>query len=444
MARVELGSDTYTFSSKLNSEASATFAIYQIPGTNLIDVANGVRKKLEELSSSFPNDVEYQVVYDSTDVINASLREVIITLIATLILVVLTVYIFLQNARATLVPLVTIPVSLIGTFAVMAAMGFSLNILTLFGLVLVIGSLVDDAIIVVENTFVHLEKGLSGKEAAAEAMKELSGPVVATTLVLLAVFVPTAMMTGITGTMFKQFAATISIATVFSSINALTLSPALCGILLKPGQKEARGFFKWFNSLINVSNKSYRGIVRLALRFSVVGVLVFAGLTGGSIMGLGNLPTGFVPQEDEGYCMVGIQLPDGATLDRTKAVTTKVEQIVKSVEGTRDCLTINGYSIIDGAVSSNVAFCVVTFNPWDEREKDRHQKFILAESRKILGTAIFGGMIAATLVSLAAVPMLYYVVQKITEFLGKKKGDDDQPDPEPEVEGDLEAEPEAS
>ncbi|MGC6564594.1 MAG: efflux RND transporter permease subunit [Akkermansiaceae bacterium] len=258
VARVELGSDTYTFSSKLNSEASATFAIYQIPGTNLIDVANGVRKKLEELSSSFPNDVEYQVVYDSTDVINASLREVIITLIATLILVVLTVYIFLQNARATLVPLVTIPVSLIGTFAVMAAMGLSLNILTLFGLVLVIGIVVDDAIIVVENTFVHLEKGLSGKEAAAEAMKEVSGPVVATTLVLLAVFVPTAMMTGITGTMFKQFAATISIATVFSSINALTLSPALFGILLKPGQKEARGFFKWFNSLI--LSRKWKGI----------------------------------------------------------------------------------------------------------------------------------------------------------------------------------------
>lgn len=386
VARVELGSDTYSFSSKLNSRPAATFAIYQIPGTNLIDVATGVREKLKELSSSFPNDVEYQVVYDSTDVINASLEEVVITLFATLILVVLTVYLFLQNARATLVPLITIPVSLIGTFAVMAAMGFSLNILTLFGLVLVIGIVVDDAIIVVENTFVHLEKGLSGKEAAAEAMKEVSGPVVATTLVLLAVFVPTAMMSGITGTMFKQFAATISIATLFSSINALTLSPALCGILLKPGQKEPRGFFKWFNSLIDVSNKSYRGIVRLALRFSVVGVLIFIGLTGGSIMGLGSLPTGFVPQEDEGYCMVGIQLPDGATLDRTRAVTSKVEQIVKSVEGTKDCLTINGYSIIDGAASSNVAFCVVTFNPWKERSKDQHQQVLLAELQRKFGS----------------------------------------------------------
>ncbi|WP_193215018.1 efflux RND transporter permease subunit [Luteolibacter marinus] len=404
VARVELGADAYSLASRLNGKPSSTLAIYQIPGSNLIDVADGVRAKLDELSAAFPDDVEYHVVYDSTDVINASIKEVIITLFATLVLVVLTVYLFLQNARATLVPTITIPVSLIGTFAVLLAMGFSLNILTLFGLVLVIGIVVDDAIIVVENTFVHLEKGLSGKEAAAAAMKEVSGPVVATTLVLLAVFVPTAVMPGITGTMFKQFAATISIATVFSSINALTLSPALCGILLKPNPAEPRGVFKWFNNAIDVSNKSYRGIVRLALRFSAIGLLAFIAMTGGSIKGLGDLPTGFVPQEDEGYCMIGVQLPDGATLDRTKAMMAKVEAIVAATEGTADCLSITGYSIIDGGAAANTGFCVITFEPWDERgDPGLHQRALLAKIQRGLGSIQEGGAFAFPMPSLPGV-----------------------------------------
>ncbi|MFK7851635.1 MAG: efflux RND transporter permease subunit [Akkermansiaceae bacterium] len=380
VARVELGSDTYSISSKLNGAESATMAIYQIPGSNLLEVADGVRAKMAELSESFPDDVEQVLVYDSTDVITASIKEVIITLIATLILVVLTVFLFLQNVRATLIPTITIPVALIGTFAVLLLMGFSLNILTLFGLVLVIGIVVDDAIIVVENTFVHLEKGLSGKEAAAAAMKEVSGPVVATTLVLLAVFVPTATMSGITGTMFKQFAATIAIATVFSSINALTLSPALCGILLKANQKAPRGVFKLFNRSIDVSNKGYRGIVRVALRFAPVGIVAFILMAGGSFWGIASLPSGFVPQEDEGYCMIGVQLPDGATLDRTLEVMDKVEKIVASTEGTVDCLSITGYSIIDGSAAANTGFCVVTFKPWDERGDPALQQAALLQT----------------------------------------------------------------
>lgn len=367
VARVELGSDSYAFDSQLNGTASATFAIYQIPGTNLIEVAAGVREKMAELAQAFPADVEAKVVYDSTEVINASIREVVITLLATLVLVVLTVYVFLQNARATLIPTITIPVSLIATFSVLLAMGFTLNILTLFGLVLVIGIVVDDAIIVVENTFVQLEKGLSGKDAATAAMKEVSGPIIATTLVLLAVFVPTAAMSGITGTMFQQFAATIAIATVFSSINALTLSPALCGILLKPGHKEPRGFFKFFNRSIEASNSGYRKIVRLSLRFAPIGVLVFLLITGGSILGLKSLPTGFVPQEDEGYCMIGVQLPDGAAHERTLAVMSKIEKIVASTEGTADCVTISGYSVLDGAAAANSGFAVITFKNWSER-----------------------------------------------------------------------------
>ena len=248
VARVELGSNVYNFNSKLNGKSATAIAIYQIPGSNLMDVADGVSAAMNRLSSAFPDDVEYKVVYDSTWVVDASIKEVIITLFATVTLVVLTVFLFLQNFRATLIPTITIPVALIGTFSVLLALGFSLNILTLFGIVLVIGIVVDDAILVVENTFVHLEKGLSGKRAAEECMKEVTGPIIATTLVLLAVFVPTAMMSGITGTMFKQFAITISIATVFSSINALTLAPALCGVLLKPGQAEPKGVFKLFNN----------------------------------------------------------------------------------------------------------------------------------------------------------------------------------------------------
>jgi len=368
VARVELGSDVYNFSAQLNGEPAATIAIYQIPGSNLITVAEGVKDKLEELSASFPAGMKYTVVYDATDVIWASIKEVVVTLLATLVLVVLTVYVFLQNFRATLIPAITIPVSLIGTFAVLQMLGYSINQLTLFGLVLVIGIVVDDAIVVVENTFRHLADGLSGKEAASKAMMEVSGPVIATTLVLLAVFVPTTFMGGITGTLFKQFAVTISVATVFSSINALTLSPALCGILLKPGQKEPRGFFKWFNTSLEASTNGYLKIVRTAIRFSFVGLILFIGLTALSMVGLQRLPTGFVPQEDEGYCMISAQLPDGASNERTNAFFEKVGEALGEIDGVKDYLTISGISILDGAVSSNAGFVVITFDHWDERK----------------------------------------------------------------------------
>lgn len=386
VARVELGSDVYNFNSKLNGTSATAIAIYQIPGSNLMEVADGVSETLSRLSSAFPNDVEYKVVYDSTWVVDASIKEVIITLFATVTLVVLTVYLFLQNFRATLIPTITIPVALIGTFSVLLAMGFSLNILTLFGIVLVIGIVVDDAILVVENTFVHLDKGLSGKRAAEECMKEVTGPVIATTLVLLAVFVPTAMMSGITGTMFKQFAITISIATVFSSINALTLAPALCGVLLKPGQGEAKGVFKLFNNSINGSNKFYQGLVRVALKGSVIGLCVFGAIIYISMKGMGSLPTGFVPQEDEGYCMVGVQLPDGATLDRTDVVMDEVQKIVSATPGVVDCLAISGYSLIDGAAGVNAGFCVVVFEHWDKRKTpELHQSGILAAMQRQFG-----------------------------------------------------------
>ncbi len=380
VARVELGSDSYSLSSQLNGEPSATLAIYQIPGSNIIEVAEGVEAKLAELRPSFPEDLEPVIVYDNTDIIRSSIAGVVETLFEALILVVLTVFLFLQNFRATLVPLVTIPVSLVGTFAVLLLLGYSLNQLTLFGLVLVIGIVVDDAIVVVENTMRWIEEGLSPKEATEKAMLEVSGPVMATTLVLLAVFVPTLAMSGITGTLFKQFAVTISIATVFSSINALTLSPALCAILLRKQKREPRGFFRIFNVALEKVTGGYLGVTRLAVRRAVVSLLLFAGMTAFAIRGLGSLPTGFVPQEDEGYCIVSVQLPDGASLQRTKGVLNQVNAMVKGVPGVSDFLTIAGYGLIDGAASSNTGFLVVTFDPWDERnDAALHQSALIGK-----------------------------------------------------------------
>ena len=378
VARVEEGSDLYNFSAELNDSPTCALAIYQIPGSNIIAVADGVTAKLEELKPNFPDDIEALIVYDSTSIVRASIRNVVTTLISALILVILTVYVFLQNFRATIIPAITIPVALIGTFAVLLVFGFSLNQLTLFGLVLVIGIVVDDAIVVVENTTRWIDDGLKPKEAAEKAMLEVSGPVIATTLVLLAVFVPTLAMPGITGTLFQQFAVTISIATVFSSINALTLSPALCAILLRKNTKEPGGFFKLFNRTLESSTNAYLGITKLAIRRAFISVILFIGLAAAAILGLGKLPGGFVPQEDEGYCIISVQLQDGATLERTKEMLGELSSIIKSTEGTSNYMSIAGYSLIDGSASSNTGFIISTFDDWSERPgKELHQSTIL-------------------------------------------------------------------
>ncbi|MDF1659223.1 MAG: multidrug efflux RND transporter permease subunit [Verrucomicrobiales bacterium] len=378
IARVELGSDLYSTRSQFNGKPAATLAINQIPGSNIVTVAEGVKSKLEELSLSFPADVEYAVAYDNTDVVLTSIRGVITTLISALILVILTVYLFLQNFRATIIPAVTIPVALIGTFAVLLAMGFSLNQLTLFGLVLVIGIVVDDAIVVVENTSKWIAEGLSSREAAEKAMLEVSGPVIATTLVLLAVFIPTTFMTGITGTLFQQFAVTISIATVFSSINALTLSPALCAILLREQKEPTKGFFFRFNQSLEKSTNAYLGITRFAIRKVVLSVVVFAAMTGAAVLGFSSLPTGFVPQEDEGYCLVNVQLPDGATLERTNNAIDELNAVIADVPGVRDVIAISGFSIISSSAAANTGLIIVMFDPWSERKgPELHQNGVL-------------------------------------------------------------------
>ena len=379
VAEVELGAQTYVLGSTLNGQPSATIAVYQIPGENALNVVDGVRKTLKELEPSFPEGLEYRVIYDNTDVIKASIKEVVETLFITLILVILTVYVFLQNFRATIIPSVTIPVSLIGTFAALSAMGYSINQFTLFGLVLVIGIVVDDAIVVVENcTRLIDEEGMEPKAAAKKAMTEISGPVIATTLVLLSVFIPTTFMAGITGQLFKQFAVTISIATVFSTINALTLSPALCGILLRPSKTgERKGFFGLFNRSMDATKTGYLKVVNGALRKSMIGLLLFIVLATVAFIGMGNLPGGFVPQEDEGFCMVNVLLPEASSLERTQAFLDQVNEIIGETDGMRDYMTISGYSILDGAAIPNAGFSVMVFNNWDDRGPEEHQSAIL-------------------------------------------------------------------
>jgi HAE1 family hydrophobic/amphiphilic exporter-1 len=386
VARVELGSDTYVFSASINGRPAAAMAVYQIPGANALAVADGVVAKLEQLKQNFPEGVDYLVAYDNTLVIRASIAEMVETLFITLALVVLTVYVFLQNFRATLIPALTIPVSLIGTFAVLAALGFSLNQFTLFGLILVIGIVVDDAIVVVENCSRHLESGVKdSKEAARLAMNEVTGPVIATTLVLLAVFVPTAFMAGITGILFQQFAVTIAVATVFSSINALTLSPALCGVILRPVEKTSQFIlWRWFNGLLDGSTGLLGSVVSFTLRRAVLGLLLFAGLVAAAGFGFVSLPGAFVPQEDEGYCIVSVQLPDAASQERTEEFLKKAEKLIQKVDGIKNNLVISGYSLLDGAVVPNAGFCYVIFDEWDQRGPESSQAAIIQQLNRRL------------------------------------------------------------
>ena len=370
IARVEVGAKSYDVASRFNGDPAAVIAVYQAPGANAIAVVDGVRAVLDRAadSAAFPAGAEIKVAYDATDVIKASLREVVVTLFITLALVILTVYLFLQSFRATLIPAATIPVSLVGTFLVLLGLGFSLNQLSLFGLVLVIGIVVDDAIVVVENCTRHIqESGLDPKAAAARAMGEVTGPVIATTLVLLAVFVPTAFLPGMQGTLFREFAVTISVATVFSSINALTLSPALCGILLRPSKPTRFPLFRLFNASLDRLTTGYTAAVKLLVRRTVVAAVLFLAVLVGGVLLFQRLPGGFVPQEDEGWAVINVQLPDAASLSRTRAVTQRIEQIAAEIPAVEDVLVIDGFSILDGAAASNAASVIAVLHPWDER-----------------------------------------------------------------------------
>ncbi|MFC1695372.1 efflux RND transporter permease subunit [Pseudomonadota bacterium] len=371
IARVELGTQTYNAASRLDGGPAAILAVYQLPGANGLEVAAEIEAVMQDLSADFPDDIEYLVSLDTTLAIKEGISEIITTLFQAVALVILVVFIFLQNWRATLIPSLAVPVSLIGTFAVFPLLGFSINTLSLLGLVLAIGIVVDDAIVVVEAVTTKMEEGLKPKPATIAAMKEVSGPIVATSLSLIAVFVPVAAMGGITGRLYQQFAITIAISVAISSINALTLSPALSAMLLRPKSEQKANFltpfYNGFNSTFQRATGGYMRIATLFTRkllLSIGTLLIMIVLMGGLF---GVVPGGFVPEEDQGYFLVNIQLPDAASLERTDAVTRQVEAMLVGADGIASVNAVAGYSLLTSSLSPNNAFLFVSLKHWKER-----------------------------------------------------------------------------
>ncbi|MDX2452715.1 multidrug efflux RND transporter permease subunit [Desulfosarcina sp.] len=372
IARVELGVETYNAFTRMNDKPCAMIALYQAPGSNAVALAEQVKEAMADLSRSFPKSMRYDISLDTTLAITAGIDEIIETLIIALVLVILVVFIFIQDWRATLIPTIAIPVSLLATFMAFPLIGFTINVLSLLGLVLAIGIVVDDAIVVVEAVQVKIEEGMSPKEATKAAMKEVTAPVIATTLVMVAIFIPVAVMGGITGRLYQQFAITVAVSVVFSSLNALTLSPALCGLLLRK-QQPMRGplgaFFRLFNKAFDKSTVAYTGLTRIVTRRIAMGLVFMAVLTGGLVF-LGKLiPGGFMPSEDMGYLMANIQLPDAASMQRANAVTEKVEQIIKKHEEVEYVTSVTGFSLISNSYSPNSGFVFVGLKDWKLREK---------------------------------------------------------------------------
>jgi len=376
VARIELGTNDYSIVSRLNGKNAAIIAVYQLPGSNAVQTADGVRKLMSQMKQRFPNDIDYAISLDQTAAVTEGMREIVITLVIAIVLVILVVYLFLQDWRATLIPLLAVPVSLVGTFVFFPLFGFSINTLSMFGLVLAIGLVVDDAIVVVEGVQRHIEEGLAPKDAARKAMEELSGPVVGIALVLSSVFVPTAFIPGITGRLYQQFAVTIAISVVLSAFNALTLSPALAGLLLRP-KKESQGllrrFFDWFNRVFERTTHGYVRLSGVLIRKSalaLVALLVFggAGLFFGS-----RVPSSFLPDEDQGYLFVNMQLPNAASLERTAAAAKQVEKVLASTPGVEYTTSVAGFSLLSFVRTTYNAFYFVTLKPWDERKTKAEQ-----------------------------------------------------------------------
>jgi hydrophobe/amphiphile efflux-1 (HAE1) family protein len=384
VARVELGALSYDQDSLLDGKPAIGIGIYQLPGANALDVDKQVRATMEQLKKNFPSGVDYRIVYDTTEFVTASIIEVVKTLFEAFILVFIVVFVFLQNFRATLIPAITIPVSLIGTFALINAFGFSINTLSLFGLVLAIGLVVDDAIVVVENVSRMLEeKDVSPKEATSAAMKEVTGPIVATSLVLMAVFIPVSFMPGISGQMYRQFALTIAFSVGISAINALTLSPALCALFLRRETGPKWWFYRKFNDGFDRFRNGYQGWVKeLTARWKLV-VLVFAGLMVLTVYMFKVVPTGFVPEEDQGYFIVNIQGPEGSSLQRTNETMKQVYDILINTPGVAHVVSISGLNFLTSSSDSNAGAMFPVLAPWSERKsKETQIDYILASVRQ--------------------------------------------------------------
>jgi hydrophobic/amphiphilic exporter-1 (mainly G- bacteria), HAE1 family len=383
VARVELGTQDYSLMSRLNGKPSAAIAVYQLPGSNAVQTVEGVRKLMAQMKERFPQDIDYTVSLDQTLPVKEGMKEILETLVIAIVLVILVVYLFLQDWRATLIPMLAVPVSLVGTFVIFPLFGFSINTLSMFGLVLAIGLVVDDAIVVVEGVQHHIEEGLSPKDAAIKAMAELSGPVVGIALVLASVFVPTAFIPGITGRLYQQFAITIAISVMLSAFNALTLSPALSALLLKP-KKQTRGplgkFFGWFNAYFERSTDSF---VRLSgdLIHKAGVVMVLLVVAGGAAWFFSkHLPTSFLPDEDQGYLYINMQLPKSASLERTSAAAKQVEQVLANTPGVQYTTSVIGFSLLSYVRTSYNAFFWVSLKPWDERQS-RSEQFQAIKTR---------------------------------------------------------------
>ena len=379
VARIELGTLLYNMIGRNNGKPAAVVAVYQLPGSNALAVAEEIKKTMEGLSESFPPDLVHEISLDTTLAVEESINEIVKTLFEAVLLVILVVFVFLQNWRATLIPLITVPVSLIATFIVFPLLGFSINTLSLLGMVLAIGIVVDDAIVVVEAVMHHIEQGMTPKDATLKAMEEVSGPVVAIALVLAAVFVPVAFTGGITGRLYQQFAITIAISVLFSAFNALTLSPALSAMILKPKGAGKRSplqrFYDWFNKIFEKFTGGYLSLTGILVRKVFRGVAFIGIVVVALVFLLKSVPTGFVPEEDNGYFLMNVQLPDASSLQRTDEVCRKVEAILADTEGIDNYTTVSGYSILTQVVGSNVGGFFVALKPWEERKSKEERSF---------------------------------------------------------------------
>ncbi len=387
VARIELGAQTYDQYNLIKGRPTANIGIFQLPGSNALDVVREVRKEVEKLAASFPKGMSYEFPLDTTKFVDESIRAVYETLIEAGVLVLLVILVFLQDWRALLVPATTVPVTIIGAFFAMWLLGFSVNMLTLFGLVLAIGIVVDDAIVVVENAAHHIERGLPPKQATIQAMSEVLGPIIGITLVLMSVFLPSAFMSGITGQLYQQFALTIAATAFISAINAVTLKPAQCALWLRPHSGRKNFFTRGFDRAYGWLESFYAAIVRGIVRISPLMMLLFAGLMVLTAWWYQRVPTGFIPTEDQGYCFVLVQLPDAASQERSKAVMRKVDEILEKIEGVENWITIGGLSIIDQSSAPNTGTMFVTFAPFEERlKKGLSLDTMLAKLRTQLGT----------------------------------------------------------
>ena len=373
IARTELGSSSYNVTSPLKGQQAAAIAIYQLPGSNSLEVSKAVRAKMEEIAATLPQGVEYNVTLDTTEVINASIDEVLVTFLETTALVVLVIFLFLQNFRAVIIPCLTIPVSLIGTLAVMGALGFSVNTLTLFGLILAIAIVVDDAIVVVENSSRYMDTGkYTAREAVTKAMGEIVGPIVGVVLVLLAVFIPTTFIGGISGQLYKQFALTIAAATVLSGINSLTLTPALCALFLQVTKDPTFFVFKAFNKVYDKTQKVYDDVVDRMLKHQIVTLVIFLIVSAAAAILFMRWPSTFIPEEDDGYFLVSTQLPPAASLPRTQEVSRKINKILDSYPEVQTYMGISGFSVMGGGELSNAGTYFVVLKNWNERKGKGH------------------------------------------------------------------------